>query len=79
MGKQTDREAEHARELSDAFERGREDGYAYGYTQGKGKAFWEVETRAADPFPHDLRDCGCEPCRIIRLVLDRHCARAEVK
>ena len=42
--------------------------YLHGYADGKSKAHFEVRYRAAD---HDPRDCGCEPCITVRVVLSR--------
>ena len=42
--------------------------YLHGYADGKSKAHFEVRYRAAD---HDPRDCGCEPCITVRVVLAR--------
>ena len=61
--------AKRRRVEENAYQRGHDAGWG----MGKEKAYSEIEERVNDPFPHDLKICGCEPCRIIRRVLETHC------
>ena len=44
------------------------DAYGTGYAAGKDKAFFEVRA-VLDACDH-ARGCGCEPCKLIRDVVD---------